>query len=268
MATPDPAAVASRVLAAAKYQHLDPGFVARAAAEASRTARSEAEAVKAAKRRLHQVFGAFVVGRPAAMIRRAGAVAAAASDPASRRDAFAAAMRTHASTAERLPFLDTVASTFADWFGQPGSVIDLACGLGPLAIPWLSLAEDADYRGCDVDADIVAALEELDAVLPVHLEVVACDLVTSTPWVDADVALLLKVVTTLEQQCPGRAAELLGELGCRDVVVSVPRRSLGGGRRYAVDPLDQVADVAAGTGYEVDHDVEIGPEHYVHLVRR
>ncbi|HEX7131001.1 MAG TPA: hypothetical protein VF228_00410 [Iamia sp.] len=250
-----------RVLASAKYRGLDPAFVARVVTESRAAGRSDADVVKAAKRRLHQAVGAFTAGRPVAALGRARE--ALAADPGDRA-ALVAAMRAHASSAERVAHLDAVAALLVDWVGRPASVLDLACGLGPLATPWLDLADGCRYWCCDVDRGLVDGLRALAPRLPVDLVVETVDLVTEVVAEPAEVALALKAVTTLDQQRPGRAAVVLGALRCADVVVSVPSRSLGGGRRYT-DPLDQVRRTAAAAGLDVLADRAIGVEHYVHL---
>ncbi|HMJ76700.1 MAG TPA: hypothetical protein VK507_12050, partial [Iamia sp.] len=186
----------ARVLAGPKYRGLDPAFVARVVAEVRPTVRSDAEAVKVAKRRLHQAFGAFTGGKPAIALERAAA--ALAIDP-DDRDALVLAMRAHASTAERVAHLDEVAGLLASWVGRPASVIDLACGLGPLATSWLDLAPGCRYWCCDIDRAMVDGLRAVAPFLPVDLTAETVDLVTRTVTEPADVALALKVVTTLDQ---------------------------------------------------------------------
>lgn len=272
---PDP--LVAQVLAASKYRGLDPAFVARVVAEVRPTVRTDAEAVKATKRRLHQAFGAFTGGKPVAALARARAAlaadpaaalatdpAAAPSDDAAVRAALVAAMRAHASTAERVPHLDEVAALLHGWVGAPASVVDLGCGLGPLATPWLAVAPGCRWWCCDVDRGLVDGLAALGQWLPVELTAETVDLVATTVDRPADLALALKVVTTLDQQRPGRSAEVLAALRCADVVVSVPRGSLGGGRRYA-DPLDTVRRTAEVAGLDVVADAAVGVEHYVHL---
>ena len=56
----------------------------------------------------------------------------------------------------------------------------------------------------------------------------ARDLVADPPSEPADVALLLKLVPTLDRQDPEAAAWLLAALDVRHAVVSFPARSLGG----------------------------------------
>lgn len=260
----DVAEVADRVLASRKYRHLDRGFVERISAEARQRAANPAQAAKEAKRRLHQAYGAFLQGDPAGSVHRA--LHQMRDDGVPVKEALLPAMRAHASTAERVPYIEAFASLLADWCGRPASVVDLACGLGPLTIPWLSLAPHASYWCCDVDAELVAALNQLDGVVPVRLHVEARDLVADPPSLSAELGLMLKTVTTLEQQRRGQSTAALARLRCRHVVLSLPRRSLGGRRGYTRNPLDEAARLAAATHYEVRDDAPLGTEHLVHLV--
>ena len=48
-------------------------------------------------------------------------------------------MRGHASTQERLPILEEFFQTTLASIAPVESVLDLACGLNPLALPWMPL---------------------------------------------------------------------------------------------------------------------------------
>ena len=142
-------------------------------------------------------------------------------------------MRSHASTAERLPYLERFYAPIWDLTGgPPRRLLDLGCGLGPLALPWMGLSPEAAYHACDIDR---RSLEVVDAFLDLvgqpH-ELHARDLVAAdAPPVPADVALVLKLVPLLDRQDPAAAARVLRAVHARHAVVSFPSRSLGGGRR-------------------------------------
>jgi 16S rRNA (guanine(1405)-N(7))-methyltransferase len=92
----------------------------------------------------------------------------------------------------------------------------------------MGLAPDATYRASDVDRrslDTVARFLELVGQ-PHRAEL--RDVVTDPPADEADVALLLKLVPTLDRQDPQAAARLLRALRVRHAVVTFPARSLGG----------------------------------------
>jgi 16S rRNA (guanine(1405)-N(7))-methyltransferase len=254
---------ARRVLASAKYRDLDDGFVRRVAAEAADRFSDRNQAVKYAKRKLHQAFGAYLAEPPSRAVARCVDAVLAGSDV---RDACRTAMRAHASTAERVDQLVPLYQQVAAWCGPMTSVADLACGLNPLAVPWMRLAPGAAYWCCEIDRQLVAALARLGEILPVGLTSRTRDLVADPSGVKAQVALLLKTVTTLEQQRAGAANRLLHALDCEHVVLSLPRRSLSGRRGYADDPAAVLERTIAGTRYRLEGRAGFGGELLHHLV--
>jgi 16S rRNA (guanine(1405)-N(7))-methyltransferase len=254
---PDPAAVAKQIMASAKYADLDEEFVRRVAAEASERFRTQSEAVKYAKRKLHQAFGAFVTGSLGDGVR---ACANAIRSGVPVRTACVTSMRRHASTAERAAVLDEFYRQIETWCGEPSTVADLACGLGPLAIPWLATGPDATYWCCDIDRDLIAELPRLSGPLGIAVIAEPRDLVRPGGLPPADLVLLLKTLSTLEQQRAGAARDVLAALDAPQVVVSLSRGSLSYRRRYADDPLEVVGKATAGSGYQLASQADFGSE--------
>jgi 16S rRNA (guanine(1405)-N(7))-methyltransferase len=254
---PDPAAVLNQVMASAKYADLDEEFVRRMAAEASRRCRTQGEAVKYAKRKLHQAFGAFVTGSLGDGVR---ACAEAIRSGVPVRTACLTAMRRHASTAERAVVLDEFYRQIETWCGRPSTVADLACGLGPLAIPWLATRPEATYWCCDVDRDLIAELPRLSEPFGVAVVAEPRDLVRPGSLPPADLVLLLKTLSTLEQQRTGAARDVLAALDAPRVVVSLSRGSLSNRRQYTDDPLEVIGKATAGSGYQLAGQADFGTE--------
>ena len=220
--------IVERVLASSRYRDVDAALVTRLASEELGRARNVDDAVKRVKRRLHQVVGAF---RP---VSRGGdpltAVRAAWSgdreDPAFR-DACRAALARHASTAERLPVLDRFHAGIWRVTGIPGSILDVGSGLHPLSLPWMGIG-DARYLATDVDGGTVATVRDFLALVGQSHETRVADAIAEPPHEPADVALLLKLVPTLDRQDPEGATRLVRRLRARHAVVSFPSRSIGG----------------------------------------
>jgi 16S rRNA (guanine(1405)-N(7))-methyltransferase len=219
--------IVERVLQSSRYRDVDPSLLTRLADEELPRARNADDAVKRVKRRLHQAVGAFRGTAPAdalAKIRHAwhGDV----TEPAFRA-ACADVLATHASMRERVPFLDRFYAAIWERTGPPARVLDIGCGLGPLALPWMEIGP-ARYVATDVDQrPLVTARAFLELVGQAH-EVVVADAVTNPPLTDVDVALLLKLVPTLDRQDAHAAARLLDTLRAGHAVVSFPARSLAG----------------------------------------
>ena len=204
----------------------------RIARDASRHAKRTRDAEDETRRRLHQVFGAYVQDLP--IKRYVADLEATSHDPVALRDTARRLMHSHASTRERLPVLETFYAEVFGTTGAPQRVVDLACGFGPLALPWMALPPGATYHAYDVDARYVTLAETCLRVFGASGSAELCDVAASAPAQSADVALLLKSVPCLEQQAPGSAARVLETVRAGHVVVSFPTRSLGGAHKGMV----------------------------------
>src|SRR5688500_7585732 len=142
--------IVARVRQSSRYRDVDPALLARLVNEELPRARNSEDAVKRVKRRLHQAIGAFRGERRADAL---GPIRAAwngdMAEPAFRAEC-AEVLRTHASARERLAHLDALYSGIWDRTGVPARVLDIGCGLNPLALPWMGIGE-ASYLATDVD---------------------------------------------------------------------------------------------------------------------
>jgi 16S rRNA (guanine(1405)-N(7))-methyltransferase len=218
--------VVQAVRAAAKYRHVALAVVRRVAARELANRRSPADAVKATKSKLHQVAAAYL---PAAI--DYGAALASLQRAAGDRDALRAACRDlmagHVSSRERLPILEQFyAETLAGL--APRVVIDVACGLNPLAIPWMPLAPRPCYYAYDAYEDLARFVQQCLPLLGVCGAASAADVAQCPPAVHADLALVLKTVPCLEQQARGAGLRLLDALDAEWLLVSFPVRTIGG----------------------------------------
>jgi len=230
-------AIVERVLRSPRYRDVDRGLVERLATEETARARNDEDAVKRVKRRLHQAVGAYRGASDADRILapiREHWTGDLAAEPF--RAACRDALGRHASTAERVAHLDRFFPAIWELTdGPPATLLDLGCGLGPLALPWMGLAADATYEACDVDRRSLAVVEAFLRLVGQPGSAHERDLVAdAAPAMAADVALVLKLVPLLDRQDARAAARLLSGLGARHAVVSFPARSLGG-RRHGME---------------------------------
>jgi 16S rRNA (guanine(1405)-N(7))-methyltransferase len=238
--------IVERVLRSSRYRDVDRGLLNRLAAEELPKARNADDAVKRVKRRLHQAVGAY---RGAAATDPLAAVRAAwTGDLADEtfRAACVELMRGHASTAERLPHLERFYAAIWGTTGPPGAVLDIGCGLGPLALPWMGLDRDATYHAVDVDRRALEVAGDFLALVGQPHATHTTDLVADGPPPDrADVAVLLKLVPLLDRQDSRAAARVLRALDVKHAVVSFPARSLGGRRGMSATYRHRLDDLVA-----------------------
>ncbi|MCC6445787.1 MAG: 16S rRNA methyltransferase [Armatimonadetes bacterium] len=190
--------------------------------------RSFKEAVRATKNKLHQIGGAYQEGEMPYSLwlsRLEEAVQPGGSD--ALKATCRKAMQSHASTRERLPFLDRFYGEILAGLPPVRSVVDIACGLNPLALPWMPF-DGMEYFACDIYLDMMRFLREFMRLLPVKGESVACDVLSGCPLPEADLALILKTIPCLEQVDKSAGRTLLEKVRARYLIVSYPARSLGG----------------------------------------
>ncbi len=235
-----------------KYRHISPDLVRRIGAQELARRHNARAAIKATRDKLHQVAGAYMAQRMdyAAWLERLRA--AAATGPTQFRQLCREAMAVHTSTRERLPILDRFYAETLGALGPIHSVLDVACGLNPLAIPWMPLAEGAEYYAYDIYEDMMGFVNEFLPLAGVRGQALACDVVARCPARHADVALVLKTVPCLEQLDRAAGRKLLEALDASYLLVSFPARSLGGARKGMPASYEaHFRELVAGKGWTV-----------------
>ncbi|MGA7732125.1 MAG: 16S rRNA methyltransferase [Chloroflexia bacterium] len=229
--------VVQAVMGSAKYRHVSPALVREIGRAELGKGRGSKEAIKAVKNKMHQVAGAYVEGRgdlasrPYERWLAEVKEASLSPDREALRGVCRQIMAHHASTRERLPILEEFYSAIFEQLSPVHSVVDVACGLNPLAIPWMPLAPGAEYFAYDIYSDMMAFLGDFMAFVGVNGHAETREVIAQPPTVEADMALVLKAVPCLEQIDKSAGRRLLDSLNARHMVVSFPVASLGGKRR-------------------------------------
>lgn len=234
--TDDPLdALVAAVRASPRYREVAEPLARQVAARELAKGRSLKETVKATRNKLHQVAGAYIAEpRYAAWLADLRVAWADPDDTARRRTALRQVMTRHASTRERLPILDDFYAQTLATLGPIHSVLDIACGLNPLALSWAPLAGDVDYYAYDIYADMMTFLGGYFALeasggrpgLRGHAE--QRDVIATPPNQRADLALLLKAIPCLEQVEKTAGERLLRAIRADHLLISFPVHSLGG----------------------------------------
>jgi 16S rRNA (guanine(1405)-N(7))-methyltransferase len=215
------------ILASSKYQNISPDFVHTIGEQELAKRRNWKEAVKATKNKLHQVGGAYL--KPGLDYTAwLAELRAAAHDRDDFRRVCRSLMGYHASTAERLPILEQFYATTLAGLPPFQTILDIACGLNPLALPWLPLRPDTAYYAYDIYQDQVDFLNQFFSLAQVNGQAEARDVIHDCPTQPADLALLLKAIPCLEQVDKNAGAHLLETINARYLLVSFPIHSLGG----------------------------------------
>lgn len=240
------------VAAGAGYRGLSRELIASVGARELAKRRNLKEAVKATRSKLHQVTGAYFprqeYDRWLALLREA----AASGEGEQVRAACRTILAQHASTRERLPILDELYTQTLGDVAPITSVMDVACGLNPLAIPWMPLAPDAEYRAYDVYPELAAFLNEALPLLGVRGTASVADVTVAPPVEHAQVALVCKALPCLEQLDKSAGSRLLDTLDAQRLLVTYPVRSLGGRGKGMVATYDaQLRRLLEGRDWDI-----------------
>lgn len=189
-------------------------------------------AVKAAQKKLHQVYGAFFEKINLNKIENLLATIPANPDSDSLKRVALEIKRFHASTSERIPILEKFYHDLFSRIGKPKKVLDLACGLNPFSIQWMGLEPGAEYYCVDIDKRLTSMINTFFKYLNRPFKAKCADILVSMPTstyeYKADMIFILKTLPSLEQQEKGASEKLLKSLKAKHIVISYPAKSLTG----------------------------------------
>jgi 16S rRNA (guanine(1405)-N(7))-methyltransferase len=210
---------------------------------------------KAVRRRLHGIAASHLGDPDYEALGEALTAALSRGDAQAEEAACEQALQQHLSTRERWPYLSAFYAAVFAHTGVPGTLLDLACGLGPLALPWMGLPRSTQLRAYDIHEPRVAVL---DAYLRARGQGGAQvrDIVLSPPSESADVALLLKELHRLQRNYSsgtrgGVTADWLASIPARRLVVSLPAFSAHGGRGLVERYREMMGRLIEGRGWGV-----------------
>lgn len=217
------------VLASQKYRNVKRDFIENLGSLELAKRSGLKEAIKATKNKLHQVGGAYLVSEThysSWLDELRGA-----PEPEQIRYACLKMMSYHASTRERLPILEQFYTTLLADLPAVHSVVDVACGLHPLAIPWMPLGEHVQYYAYDIYQDMANFLNEFMGIIHVRGHAQAYDVIQHCPTSKVDLAFMLKAIPCLEQVDKTAGLRLLDMINANYLLVSFPVHSLGGRKK-------------------------------------
>jgi 16S rRNA (guanine(1405)-N(7))-methyltransferase len=217
------------VLASSKYKGIDVDFIRYIGTQELTRQHNLKQAIKSTKNKLHQVGGAYQKSIPRYSLWLDELKRAKRSG---NKEHFLETckwiMGYHTSTRERLPILEQFYSTILANLPPINSLIDVACGLHPLAIPWMSLSEHTLYYAYDIYKDMMGFLNDCMTLMPVQGYAKTDDIIHNCPTQKVDFAFILKAIPCLEQVDKTAGLRLLETINADHLVVSFPAHSLGG----------------------------------------
>ena len=185
-------------------------------------------ALKTMRRKMHQISAPYL-GDPDYALATSGLQAAFKSgNPNALENYCRGILSSHTSTRERLLVLDTFYQQLFGRGGQPGSILDLACGLNPLTWRWMGLPATTRYLAYDIHAPRVAFINAYFRLVGVAGEAILRDILVEPPDEKADAAFLFKEAHRFEEREAGCNRDLWRALKVKMLYVSLPPFSMTG----------------------------------------
>ena len=132
-------------------------------------------------------------------------------------------LKTHSSTKERLDFYPVLKEIISSL--NVSSILDLGCGLNPLALA----SSSQRYYASDIKEDELAIIKEYFTENKINGRVFIHDLRDfSTRLPKADLCLLFKVLDVLETKGHKLSEKLINSLDCNYLIISFPTKTLSG----------------------------------------
>jgi 16S rRNA (guanine(1405)-N(7))-methyltransferase len=219
--------------------------------------RSQKEAVKAARQKLHNIVAPYL-GDPL-YGEAARQIDAAIDDPSTVKEALGPILATHASTRERLPHMEAFYGRIFAHTGIPNAILDLACGLNPLAFPWMGLPLTTRYHAYDIHAPRVALINHYFSRQGLQPLAAVQDVIVSPPPIEAPVAFFFKEAHRFEQRQRGVNRAFWQALRVRWLVVTLPAASLTGRHDKSDQHRRLVYNTIAGLPWTVVEE-QVGQE--------
>lgn len=137
-------------------------------------------------------------------------------------------LQLHASTRERIPYLDEFVGILKEQLGSVHRILDLACALDPLLLPFFEASEQVEFLAYDLHKPRLQFLSVFFSCFYPQAQAIQQDILVQVPCESADCALLLKEAHRLEKRNQGCLSALFTSLNAKCIVVSLPSQDLTG----------------------------------------
>lgn len=223
--------MAANVLDSKKYRHagLNLATVEDLIKQQAPLHASEKALLKAVRRKLHNIVAPYL-GEPdyVALTEELQNIRVDALTAEPLQAFCVKVLSAHASTAERIPLMPTFYARLFAETGRPKVILDLACGLHPLALPWMGLPPETQYHAYDILQPRVDFINQFFKKLGLAPLAENRDILVDPPTLSADLALCFKEAHRFEKRQPGCNRDFWASLNAAKLAVSLPSRNLAG----------------------------------------
>lgn len=197
---------------------------------------SQKTLLKAVKRKLHNIVAPYLGELDYSALQEQLSEISATNPNDDEIKAFCRqVLAGHASTAERLPFMAEFYQQLFQATGTPNTLLDLACGLHPLALPWMNLPVNTQYHAYDILQPRIDLINQFFQKLGMPVLAENRDILVEPPSHQANLGIFFKEAHRFDKRQPGCNQAFWAQLKVDILAVSLPLQNLTGTHRL----LDQ-----------------------------
>ncbi len=237
-----------------KYTTISPDLVAWIGERELKVRKKLKIAEKETRSKLHQVATSYL-NKPLDFIGYTDQISTLSNDPSNLelRTFCKHIMKQHASTMERFSILEPFYQEIFSRLPPVHSILDLGCGLNPLALPWMKVCPGVRYMAIDLFQDMMVFIQAFFNHTGIDGTASTRNLVDHIPTVPVDLAFLLKLIPCLEQLDKNIGRKLLETIRAKHLVVSFPVASLSGRDRGMPQNYEQhFYALCEGRGWKIE----------------
>ncbi|MCP5093987.1 MAG: hypothetical protein GY943_00385, partial [Chloroflexi bacterium] len=208
-------------------------------------------AIKAVRKRLHSIMAPYLGDPDYALVSQQLTDAFAQNNSDQINQICHDALYAHLSTRERLPIMVSFYEQIFAVTGVPHSVMDIACALNPMALPWMGLPPKVDFYAYDIHELRIDFLNHYFTLQGMKPLAMLQDVAMTFPQETADVALFLKEMPRFERNYHGMGRPLLDAIQAKWLVLSYPTISTHGGRNLTNRYREFMAQLLEGKSWPV-----------------
>jgi 16S rRNA (guanine(1405)-N(7))-methyltransferase len=217
------------VLRSSKYRNVCKDLIRNIGGRELSKRKNLKTAVKSTKNKLHQIGGAYFLKKPDYDLwLQKLRIAKKSGNNEFFLKTCTEIMGYHYSTRERLNGLNQFYAQIFSLLPPIQSIMDVACGLHPLSIPWMPISARVKYYAFDIYRDLIEFLNGFMAIHGVQGYAEARDVTLHPPEIYADLVFVLNTIPCLEQVDRSAGLNILDSINAKFLAVSFPVRTLGG----------------------------------------
>ena len=227
----DSQALLDRILASSKYRSagLNPETVLDLIRQETPRQATEKAVYKTIRQKLHNIIAPYL-GEPdyTGLSEELAAMGHPDPDSPEIKDFSLRVLQEHASTAERIPYQKAFYERLFAITGKPGSILDLACALHPLAFPWMGLPLSTQYHAYDIVQPRVDFINQFFSTLDLEPLAENRDILVHPPEINAELGIFFKEAHRFEKRRPGCNRDFWASLKVNCLAISLPTQDLAG----------------------------------------